>query len=857
MSNIVRSFRAAALAAISCVHPVFAVTPGEPAVEGPPAATADAWLGPPATGAAYPAGEADRQFAVLQYDLSRREHFAKVAAESFRPEALIQTSDRDPLDVLLRRTQSLLDDVVTLPEAPTLHAERAALEQLRSREQQLPVTSVAERRMLFNEALLVRRRIAFANPVLAGSGLLFVKRQLASMYPHMCDQFYGLAQEPGGGIFVLEQPFAENPRLRNLLDKAIVENGRLKGEQLTGGPRRRWAFQYDGNGTLKSEETMGGSFATPALSFDGKRLAFAYVECRGRPTHEFHLEPQARGYWDQGRAYHLFSVGLDGSGLAMLTDGGWNDFSPCWTPAGRVAFISERRGGYLRCGRVCPNYTLYDMAADGSGIRRLSHHDTNEWAPVISHDGRIVWTRWDYVDRHAEVAHHPWTTTPDGRDARSMHGNYSIRATRADMETDLQPIPGSRRFIGTAAPHHGQSFGSLVVIDPSTPDDDRMAPVRRFTPEVGFPESQQGSLSYGTPWPLHERYHLCAYEPVEVNGVGRAFQFGIYLVDAFGNKELVYHDPDIACVNPVMLRARPAPQVIAEQRIAENDPAPDADATVTVMDVYQGLKPWPEGTRIRSLRIWQLLPFNVPSLNAPHNIGIQQPGTNSISLARSVVGEVPVEADGSAFFKVPSGRQLFFQALDEKGLAVQSMRAGTYFQPGERASCIGCHEPRDGAPPAPTTGTLQALLREPSIPKPSFDGTNPFSYPRLVQPVLDAKCAGCHTEKKASPLTRDLVRLPGGGMNLTTTYYVSYLSLAPFTCNDYGDPYRTTPGNFGARASKLHRILDEGHYDLRLTDEERARISLWLDSRAQFYGTYHREGGEAQLRGEVVLPVLE
>lgn len=821
------------------------------------AAKADEWLGPPAPGTAYPAGEADRQFAALQHDLGRRGHFAKVAAESFRPESLILESDRDPLDVLLRRTEALLQDIKSLSGAPALDSELTALAGIRDRERQLEVTAAAERRELFNEALLVRRRVAFANPVLAGSGLLFVKRQLAAVFPHMCDQFYGLAQEPGGGIFVMEQPFSDNPRLRNLLAESSVKNGRLQGEKLTGGPRQRWPLKYDGNGTLRGGNTEGGSFATPALSFDGRRLAFAYVECRGRPSHEFHLEPQVRGYWDHGRAYHLFSVGLDGKGLTMLTDGGWNDFSPCWTPADRLAFISERRGGYLRCGRVCPNYTLYDMASDGRDIRCLSHHDTNEWAPVIAHDGRIAWTRWDYVDRDSMVAHHPWTTTPDGRDARSMHGNYSPRAARADMETDLQPIPGSRKFIGTAAPHHGQSFGSLVVIDPDTPDDDRMAPVRRFTPEVGFPESQRGSLSYGTPWPLHERYHLCAYEPVEVKGIGRAFQFGIYLVDAFGNKELVYRDPDIACVNPVMLGARPVPPVIAEQSVTESASGPDPDATVTVTDVYQGLKPWPEGTRIRALRIWQLLPFNVPSLGAPHNIGIQQPGTNSISLARSVVGEVPVEADGSASFKVPSGRQLFFQALDEKGLAVQSMRAGAYFHSGERASCIGCHEPRNHAPPPPAAGTLIALRREPSIPKPSFDGTNPFSYPRLVQPVLDTKCAACHTEKNAPPLTRDPVEVPGKGMSLTTTYYGSYLSLAPFTFNRYDDPHRTTPGKFGARASKLLRMLDEGHHGVRLTDEESARISLWLDSRAQFYGVYHLDGGKAQLRGEVVRPLLE
>ena len=206
-------------------------------------------------------------------------------------------------------------------------------------------------------------------------------------------------------------------------------------------------------------------------------------------------------------------MNVDGSNLVQLTDGTWNDFDPRWLPSGRIAFVSERRGGYLRCGRVCPTYTLYDMAADGGDIRCLSPHETNEWHPSVTHDGRIAWTRWDYVDRHFSAAHMPWITTVDGCDPRPIHGNYAWRGSRPDMELNLRAIPDSPRFVATAAPHHGQAFGSLVIIDPRVGDDDGGSPLKRLTPDAGFPETADGGTeTYGSAWPLSEDYYLCVYD---------------------------------------------------------------------------------------------------------------------------------------------------------------------------------------------------------------------------------------------------------------------------------------------------------------------------------------------------------
>ena len=559
---------------------------------------------------------------------------------------------------------------------------------------------------------------------------------------------------------------------------------------------------------------------------------------------------------------------MDGSNLVQLTDGTWNDFQPCWMPNGRIAFISERRGGYLRCGRVCPTYTVYDMAAGGSDIRCLSFHETNEWTPSITNDGMIIYTRWDYVDRHGVVAHTPWTLTPDGRDPRAIQGNYAFRKARADMELNIRAIPGSHRLVATAAPHHGQAFGSLVIIDPRVPDDDRMAPVKRLTPDVDFPESQEGTEAYGEAWPLSEDYYLCVYDPAtEVPNLGPKGHYGIYLVDSFGNKELIYRDPEIGCHSPIPVKPRTIPPVVPDQSIRVSVDQ-SAEAVVGVLDVYNSQVPWPKGTKIKSLRVFQIIPLSVASAAVSHNTGLQIPqGSDSVNLARAVLGEVPVEEDGSAYFVVPARKELFFQAVDDRGLAVTSMRSGTQFQPGEQTTCQGCHESRHQAP-ARAPSTRLAMLRPPSRLAPGPDGTNPFSYPRLVQPVLDQHCVDCHADQPdtAPPLNATLAKHPGkGGMNVPTTYFASYLSLAPeFGFYNYGgknweDPkwYRTTPGEFGARASKLYSLLQDGHYDVKLPADDLRRITVWLDSCSIFYGVYEKELGEAQLCGKIVRPTLE
>ena len=802
--------------------------------------------------------EEESQFQTLRQDLSQRGKFAGIALETFRQEALIADSDRDPADVVLRRTGALLANLKQTGPADRLAPLETRLAGLQEACASTATTNLDARRALFSRLCKVRREIAFANPLLDFDQLLFIKRHRA-IYDHMCDQFYGITAAAGGGVYVLRDPFGPEPQVRDLLANSVVEEGRLKGQKLSGGPARGPRVSYDGEGHLNGEDGPGGSFLSPSLSYDGRTLLFAYVECQGEKSHRWHTDP-ARGHWAEGRCYHLFQVNVDGTGLRQLTDGTWNDFDPCWLPNGRVAFISERRGGYLRCGRVCPLYNLYDMAADGSDLNCLSFHESNEWQPSVTHDGRIIYTRWDYVDRHGCTAHFPWITTLEGTDSRALHGNFAPREKRPDMELNVRPIPGSPRYVATASPHHGQAFGSLVVIDPQVADDDGMGPVKRLTPEVAFPESQGGREVYGTAWPLSEDYYLCVYDAEIAHATGtqrRPGTYGLYLVDSFGNKELIYRDPSIGCLSPMPLRPTTRPPIaaaasLASARTESVSPGHQGEATMALMNVYDSIRGWPKGTKIKQLRILQLLPMSVPSGAPPHQTGkrVAEAG-DSVVPARWVLGTVPVEADGSAHFKVPAYRELFFQALDDRGLAVQSMRSATYVRAGERLLCQGCHEPKSRTSTATTLVPL-ALRRPPSEPTPDVDGSNPFSYPRLVQPVLERNCVKCHEEKENRAKAPNLAREP-----IQNKWYASYNNLVDYGFTSYGDSYRTYPGRFGARASKLIEMLDKGHHDLKLTSEDFHCLALWLDCSTMFYGVFEKEGGEAQLLGGIAKPSLE
>ena len=224
--------------------------------------------------------EWEEQFAVLGEQLANRAWFDHVAQQTLRPEALICVGDRDPADVVLRRTAALLTDVKRLQAAGDWADAGQHLAALQKAASVIDPANGEARYVLYADVCRLRRQIAFRNPLLDFKELLFAKRHRA-IYPHMCDQYYGIAARPGGGLYVLSDPFGSDPQVRDVLTDSRVRDGRLRGQRLSGGPNKPWRIQYDGMGHLGGDETQGGSFLSPDLSYDAKSIVFAYVECTG------------------------------------------------------------------------------------------------------------------------------------------------------------------------------------------------------------------------------------------------------------------------------------------------------------------------------------------------------------------------------------------------------------------------------------------------------------------------------------------------------------------------------------------------------------------------------------------------
>ena len=370
-------------------------------------------------------------------------------------------------------------------------------------------------------------------------------------------------------------------------------------------------------------------------------------------------------------------------------------------------------------------------------------------------------------------------------------------------------------------------------------------------PEVPAEEKRWPGHCYRTPYPLSEDFFLAAYSFDPLVGEPLANvpnMFGLYLIDRFGNKELIYRDPAIGSLWPMPLRARPCPPVLSSPLPTERP----REGTFFLQNVSDSWPSLAETTKepVKRLRILQILPKTTPHANSP------RVGMANASPGKQVLGTVPVEADGSAYFRAPSGIPLAFQALDSQGMAIQTMRSLTYLQPGEQASCVGCHEHRD-ATPASRPMTL-AGGREPSQITPGPDGSKPFSYALLVQPVLDKHCVECHQPERADGGV-DLTGKPTGEF---TASYLALTRLVPFS-EWKGPPQAnseplTPPGRFGARGSKLTELLRKGHEGVKLSREEMDRLVTWMDANALFYGTFNPDDQRRQVRGERIAgPALE
>jgi len=283
----------------------------------------------------------------------------------------------------------------------------------------------------------------------------------------------------------------------------------------------------------------------------------------------------------------------------------------------------------------------------------------------------VLYTRWEYVDRNQMAFHHLWLAHPDGIRQTVFFGNQHPGTTMIDA----RPIPGSHRVVASFSPGHGiiEHAGTITLVDPRAGPDD-LSRARRIT-RTG---------DYRDPWAFSEDAFLAARGPY------------LFLVDGKGRGQILYKLPDadirrgLQCHEPRPLVPHPREPIIPS--LVDGS---EATGRLIVLDIYQGRNML--GVRrgeIRRLLVLETLPkpINYTGGMEPLSYG------GTFTLER-ILGTVPVEPDGSAYFEAPALRSLFFVALDENELSVRRMQSFLTVLPGETTGCIGCHESRTAAPP--------------------------------------------------------------------------------------------------------------------------------------------------------------
>jgi hypothetical protein len=533
-----------------------------------------------------------------------------------------------------------------------------------------------------------------------------------------------------------------------------------------------------------------GGIRDPQVHYDGDKILFSYRK-------------------GGSCSYHLCEINSDGTGFRQLTDGPYDDIEPTYLPDGGILFCSSRCNRWVNCW-LTQVAVLHRCDADGRNIRQISSNGEHENTPWPLPDGRILYQRWEYIDRSQVHYHHLWTANPDGTNQMVYYGNMHPGI----VMIDAKPVPGTNKIVASFSPGHGirEHNGAITLVDPSAGPDDE-----------GFAQTVNPSTEFRDPFPLSAEHFLAASDSK------------IVLMNDRGCTKTLYTLPEedqkagLACHEPRPLISHPRERVIAPKI----DRAKDTGQLI-LADIYEGRNmTGVERGEIKKLLVLESLPkpINFTGGMEPLSYG------GTFTLER-VLGTVPVEPDGSACLEAPALRSVFLVALDKDDLSVKRMQSFLTVQPGEVLGCVGCHEQRTRT--FPPGGELMALTRPPSKIEPIKDAPEVFDFPRDIQPILDKHCVPCHgyePSQDGGPRAGGVVLTGDRGPMFSHSYFT--LSARLQISDGRNRPQSNyPPRGIGSSASPLMRKIDGSHYGAKISAHERDLVRLWIDTGGPYPGTY-------------------
>ena len=648
------------------------------------------------------------------------------------------------------------------------------------------------KRELFLKIRLLKRELFLSNSELEPVEHILANKRNPFWPSHNYSDLFDSSWNPGGSVVLIDIPWL---------------NGRLAPEFAK---------------TLNLIEAGNGVIRNPSLSFDSKKVFYSFRETQN----------------DYFKIYE-YEIAT-GKKRLVSPPGPFHDFWPIELPDGGLAFISTRCKKKFICWRP-QAFVLWRMNKDGNDLSPLSYANLSEFAPSVADTGSILWTRSEYVDKGADYGHTLWSIRPDGSSPELVFGN-TINLPQG--YANGRQVPDSTEVSCVLISHFGDLNGPIALIDTSLGPHDPSA-IRSITPEVPWPGFWARTETFREPIPITRDILLVAHAALD--------RFGLYLIDRFGNRELLTIDDSIDTICPQLFEARDTPPVIKSS--VNPDLAMQGLGRFSVTNVYRGLEGQVERGVARYLRVCQEMPTPLKQLDdgsyqsdhepfmeyyaSPVDV-LQGPFGWPSYVAKGVLGTVEIEEDGSVDFLAPAEKVLYFELLDENFNEIQRMRSVVQLRPGESRSCIGCHENRLSVPDG---GLTLASTHDPQTLREPPWGSGPFWYERVVQPIFDRRCVDCHNAEtvknnvKQLDLTRirDENKIPASYRSLVQSGDIHYF--------DYtwgaGQTTKAAPYSFGVSQSRVWEILkDNNHHNVSLKPEEEQAIKCWIDLNVPLWGDY-------------------
>lgn len=527
---------------------------------------------------------------------------------------------------------------------------------------------------------------------------------------------------------------------------------------------------------------------------------------------------------DSTKRWQIFEIGVDGTDLKQLTRIDEPDlefFDGAYLPDGKIIAISNIGYNAVPCvdgNAAVGNTCLYDP--ETGALRRLTFDQDANWGPVIMHNGRVMYTRWEYTDLTHYFSRMVMHMNPDGTEQKALYGSGSVFP---NSTFDIQPIPNhATRFIGIISGHHGTvRSGRLIIFDPSKNRKGEKGMVQElpFSNRPIIPIVKDRLVDgvwpqFLKPYPLNDKYFLVTAK------LSPESLWGLYLVDVFDNLTLLKSAEGEGFINAIPLKKQPVPPVIPDKTKQDKK-----TATVFIQDIYEGegLKGVPRGT----VKAFRVMAYEYAYNKVKSDFDGQ--GIQSGWDIKRLLGVVPVEEDGSAIFTIPANTPISLQPLDANGCAVQWMRSWLTGMPGEIVSCVGCHEDQNQIP---IPKRVIASTRTPHAIVLPEGGIRSITFDLEIQPILDRACVACHNSGSKLDYT-------GGRIDTLTTFGKSYLNFHPYVRRQGPEAGMKVlyPYEYHANTSPIIQMLRTGHHGVKLTDKEWKTLYNWIDFNAPYHGT--------------------